>query len=66
MNTIETQADLIRETLSSDELYKLGESGEYADFLMENADFPINNGFMLTEAMEAGKLFDEFLINKFN
>ena len=40
-------------------------SNEYAEFIMENSkgDRMICNGDMLTDAMEDGYLFDEFLIS---
>jgi hypothetical protein len=67
MNTITQCADLIRETLTGKAIDDLGDSSEYADFIIENADSdrPITNGFLLTEAMEEGYLFDEFLVEKF-
>ena len=67
MNTISQTADLIRETLSGKAIDDLGDSSEYADFIIENCkgDRVITNGFLLTEAMEEGYLFDEFLVEKF-
>jgi len=60
-------ANLIRDSLSNKELDRLGDSDEYADYIMENCkgDRPIFNGDMLLCAIEDGYLFDEFLINKF-
>jgi hypothetical protein len=65
MNTISQTADLIRETLTNNEIDALGECEAYANFIMVNGDRPICDGDMLTEAMEDGYLFDEFLVEKF-
>ena len=42
----------------------LVESPEYANFLMNNCDRPICNGDMLTELMEEGYMFKEFIIER--
>lgn len=34
---------------------------EYASYIMANSEMPICNGDMLTEAMESGYLWQEFL-----
>ena len=56
----------VRDSLSNREIDSLGESDEYAEFIMANGDRLICNGNMLLEAMEDGYLFDEFLIKKFH
>lgn len=56
----------IRDSLSNREIDSLGESSEYAEFIMANGDRVICNGDMLLDAMEDGYLFDEFLIKKFH
>lgn len=43
------------------DLFYLQCSTEYADFIMANGDRPVGNGDMLTELMEEGYLFEEFL-----
>lgn len=62
-----TTADLIRDSLSNNEIDRLGESEEYADYIMANgsADRLICNGDALLCAMEDGYLFDDFLIERF-
>ena len=56
----------VRDSLSNREIDSLGESDEYAEFIMANGDRLICNGNMLLEAMEDGYLFDEFLVKKFH
>lgn len=56
----------VRDSLSNREIDSLGESDEYAEFIMANGDRLICDGNMLMEAMEDGYLFDEFLIKKFH
>lgn len=60
-------ADLIRDSLSNNELDRLSESEDYANYIMANgsADRIICNGDSLLCAMEDGYLFDEFLVSKF-
>jgi hypothetical protein len=67
MNTNKTTADLIRDSLSNKEIDRLGDSEEYADYIMSNgsADRVICNGDSLLCAIEDGYLFDEFLISRF-
>lgn len=45
----------------ANEIEMMMESVEYAEFLMANCDRPICNGDMLTELMEEGYMFEEFL-----
>lgn len=55
----------VRDSLSNREIDSLGESDEYAEFIMANGDRLICNGDMLLAAVEDGYLFDEFLVAKF-
>lgn len=59
-------ADNIKNSMDFRIWEALGESDEYAEFIMANGDRLICNGDMLLEAMEDGYLFDEFLIKKFH
>lgn len=67
MNTNKTTADLIRDSLSNKEIDRLGDSEEYANYIMANgcADRVICDGDSLLCAVEDGYLFDEFLIDRF-
>lgn len=64
--TNEELANSIKDSMDFRIWEALGESDEYAEFIMANGDRLICNGDMLTEAMEDGYLFDEFLIKKFH
>ena len=57
----------VRETLSNKEIDRLGDSEDYANYIMENCkgDRVICNGDMLLDAIEDGYLFDEFLVARF-
>lgn len=63
--TNEQVADNIKDSLTNKEVDALGDSDEYAEFIMKNGERLICNGDMLLSAMEDGYLFDEFLIEKF-
>ena len=67
MTKNKTTADLIRDSLSNKEIDRLGDSEEYADYIMENnsSDRVICNGDALLCAIEDGYLFDEFLVSRF-
>lgn len=62
-----TTADLIRDSLSNNEIDRLADSEDYANYIMANAcgDRVICNGDMLLDAIEDGYLFDEFLVARF-
>ena len=63
--TNEERANLIKDSMDYRIWEALGYSDEYANYIMAKGDRPLCNGDMLTEAMEDGYLFDEFLIEKF-